>query len=162
MLDMGFIPSVEKMMNHPTMPSHENRQTLMFSATFPEEIQRLAGKFLNNYIFLAVGVVGGACTDVEQRFYEVKKFEKRKKLIEILKDHDPDGTMVFTETQRNADFLASLLSDTNFPTTSIHGARMQREREEALRDFKTGKMKILIATSVAARGLGIYNNYKNV
>lgn len=57
------------------------RQTLMFSATFPDDIQRLAGKFLNNYIFLAVGKVGGACTDVEQKFYQVAKYEKRSKLM---------------------------------------------------------------------------------
>lgn len=62
--------------------------------------------------------------------------------------------MVFVETKRNADYLASLLSETKFPTTSIHGDRLQREREEALADFKSGKMVILIATSVAARGLG--------
>jgi len=64
------------------------------------------------------------------------------------------GTMVFVETKRNADFLASLLSETKYPTTSIHGDRLQREREEALRDFKSGQMHVLIATSVAARGLG--------
>lgn len=58
----------------------------MFSATFPEEIQHLAGKFLNNYIFVAVGIVGGACTDVEQTFYKVSKFEKRPKLLDILKE----------------------------------------------------------------------------
>lgn len=58
----------------------------MFSATFPEEIQRLAGKFLQSYIFLAVGIVGGACTDVEQSFYQVTKFNKRQKLLEILNE----------------------------------------------------------------------------
>ena len=63
--------------------------------------------------------------------------------------------MVFVETKRNADFLASVLSNEGFPTTSIHGDRLQREREEALRDFKTGRMPILVATAVAARGLDI-------
>lgn len=62
-----------------------DRQTLMFSATFPEEIQRLATKFLkNDYLFLAVGIVGGACSDVEQKFYQVQKFDKRNKLTELL------------------------------------------------------------------------------
>lgn len=65
--------------------------------------------------------------------------------------------MVFVETRRSADFLASILSETEFPTTSIHGDRLQRQREEALSDFKSGKMKVLIATSVAARGLDIKN-----
>lgn len=58
----------------------------MFSATFPEEIQKLAGKFLHDYIFVTVGIIGGACTDVEQIFYEVDKFKKRNKLLEILKE----------------------------------------------------------------------------
>lgn len=76
-------------------------------------------------------------------------------LKQILEDCVGEGgVMVFVETKRNADYLASLLSETKFPTTSIHGDRLQREREEALADFKSGKMVILIATSVAARGLG--------
>lgn len=62
------------------------KQTLMFSATFPEEIQRLAAKFLHDYIFVTVGIVGGACTDVEQVFYQIEKFKKRNKLIEILNE----------------------------------------------------------------------------
>lgn len=68
-----------------------------------------------------------------------------------------DGILVFVETKRTADFLASLLSETKIPSTSIHGDRYQREREEAIRDFRSGKMKLLIATSVAARGLDIKN-----
>lgn len=157
MLDMGFMTDVEKIMTNETMPSKELRQTLMFSATFPSAIQELAGQFLNNYIFAAVGIVGGASADVEQTVFQVTKFQKRKKLQEILELSDPKGTLVFVETKRNADYLASLLSETTYPTTSIHGDRLQREREEALRNFKSGKMYILIATSVAARGLDIKN-----
>jgi probable ATP-dependent RNA helicase DDX4 len=159
MLDMGFIPKIEQMMNHPTMSDRKSRQTLMFSATFPEDIQRLAGQFLTNYVFISIGIVGGACSDVEQKFYEVNKFKKREKLQEILQESKPNaaGTLVFVETKRQADFIASFLSEMQFPTTSIHGDRMQREREEALADFKSGKMLILVATSVAARGLDIKN-----
>lgn len=127
----------------------------MLSATFPSEIQRLAGRFLRkNYIFLAVGVVGGACADVQQTILEVSKYDKRKKLLELLNANDPSGTMVFVETRRQADFLASYLSESEHPTTSIHGERLQRQREEALADFTSNAMKVLIATSVAARGLG--------
>lgn len=154
MLDMGFAPAVEAIMKIPSMPPTSNRQTLMFSATFPNEIQRLAGKYLHQYIFLTIGVVGGASTDVQQNVFEVKKFDKRTKLMEILNEADPKGTMVFVETKRTADFLASFLSESEHPTTSIHGDRKQSQREEALADFKRGKMKVLIATSVAARGLG--------
>lgn len=69
---------------------------------------------------------------------------------------DCKGTMVFVEQKRNADFIAVFLSEKNYPTTSIHGDREQPEREQALRDFKSNKMKILVATAVAARGLGLY------
>lgn len=154
MLDMGFLGTVEKLMDHQTMVGVGKKQMLMFSATFPQEIQRLAGKFLHNHAFITVGIVGGACTDVTQNFYEVTKFEKRNKLMEILNAEDPVGTMVFVETKRNADFLASFLSESKHPTTSIHGDRLQRQREEALRDFKVGRMKVIIGTSVASRGLG--------
>ncbi|XP_037042956.1 ATP-dependent RNA helicase vasa [Bradysia coprophila] len=157
MLDLGFMPNVNKIMNHPTMVKMHNRQTLMFSATFPEEIQLAAGEYLRDYIFVAIGIIGGACTDVEQIVYDVKKYDKREKLIKILDEADPTGTMVFVETKRDADFLASFLSETKHPTTSIHGDREQRQREEALAEFKAGRMKILIATSVAARGLDIPN-----
>lgn len=156
MLDMGFLPEIEKIMNNPTMPAIGDRQTLMFSATFPEDIQRLAGKFLKNYLFIRVGIVGGACKDVKQAIHKVTRFEKRNKLLEILKEGDCKGTIVFVETKRNADFLASFLSESEpgLMSTSIHGDRLQRQREEALNDFTRGKMKLLIATSVAARGLG--------
>ncbi|XP_033150896.1 ATP-dependent RNA helicase vasa [Drosophila busckii] len=154
MLDMGFSESMRKIINHPTM--RQEHQTLMFSATFPEEIQRLAGEFLTNYIFVTIGVVGGACSDVQQTIYEVNKFNKRSKLMEILRE-SADGTIVFVETKRGADFLASFFSETEFPTTSIHGDRLQSQREQALRDFKNGTMKVLIATSVASRGLDIKN-----
>lgn len=70
---------------------------------------------------------------------------------------DCQGTIVFVEQKRQADFIAAFLSELNYPTTSIHGDRLQPEREKALRDFKTKKMKILVATAVAARGLGIFN-----
>ncbi|XP_036341505.1 ATP-dependent RNA helicase vasa [Rhagoletis pomonella] len=156
MMDMGFKENVNTLMHHPTMRPMDERQNLMFSATFPEEIQRLAGEYLSNYIFITIGVVGGACSDVTQEIFEVKKFQKRSKLMELLGESS-DGTIVFVETKRGADFLASLLSETEFPTTSIHGDRLQRQREMALADFKSGKMKVLIATSVAARGLDIKN-----
>lgn len=154
MLDMGFKEAIEKVLRNPTMSPADQRQTLMFSATFPGEIQRLAGQYLKKYLFVTIGIVGGACSDVEQIIHKVTRFEKRNKLMEILNADDPKGTMVFVETKRNADFLASFLSESQHKTTSIHGDRLQRQREEALSDFTRGTMKVLIATSVAARGLG--------
>merc|ERR1712142_347819 len=158
MLDMGFMPEIQKCVENQDMPDKGKRQTLMFSATFPDDIQTAAQEFLNDYLFCTVGLVGGACSDVEQTFYEVAKFDKREKLEELLNDSDRDPnerTLIFVQTKKNADFLASHLSQEGLPTTSIHGDRLQREREEALYDFRTGTMPILVATAEAARGLDI-------
>ncbi|GIY56252.1 ATP-dependent RNA helicase vasa [Caerostris darwini] len=155
MLDMGFLPAIRKMVENSSMPERGSRQTLMFSATFPAEIQTMAAEFMHNYLFLTVGMVGAANADVEQTFFKVQQFDKRQKLLDILKESGTDRTLVFVEQKRNADFTASLCSQNNIPTTSIHGDRLQREREEALRDFRDGKMPVLVATAVAARGLDI-------
>nr|WAW12296.1 DEAD box helicase 4 [Gambusia holbrooki] len=156
MLDMGFEPDMRRLVVSPGMPSKENRQTLMFSATYPEDIQRMAADFLKpDYLFLAVGIVGGACSDVEQKFVQVTKFSKREQLLDILKITGTERTMVFVETKRQADFIAVFLCQEKVPTTSIHGDREQRERELALTDFRSGKCPVLVATSVAARGLDI-------
>ncbi|XP_006874710.1 PREDICTED: probable ATP-dependent RNA helicase DDX4 isoform X2 [Chrysochloris asiatica] len=158
MLDMGFGPEMKKLISCPGMPSKEQRQTLMFSATFPEEIQRLAGEFLkSNYLFVAVGQVGGACRDVQQTILQVGQYSKREKLVEILRNIGDERTMVFVETKKKADFIATFLCQEKISTTSIHGDREQREREQALGDFRSGKCPVLVATSVAARGLDIEN-----
>uniref|UniRef100_A0A8C1K314 RNA helicase n=1 Tax=Cyprinus carpio TaxID=7962 RepID=A0A8C1K314_CYPCA len=156
MLDMGFEPDMRKLVGSPGMPSKEDRQTLMFSATYPEDIQRMAADFLKvDYIFLAVGVVGGACSDVEQTIIQVDQYSKRDQLLEVLKSTGNERTMVFVETKRSADFIATFLCQEKISTTSIHGDREQREREKALSDFRLGQCPVLVATSVAARGLDI-------
>nr|XP_051709412.1 probable ATP-dependent RNA helicase DDX4 isoform X3 [Oryctolagus cuniculus] len=158
MLDMGFGPEMKKLISCPGMPSKEQRQTLMFSATFPEEIQRLAGEFLKStYLFVAVGQVGGACRDVQQTVVQIGQYSKREKLVEILRNTGDERTMVFVETKKKADFIATFLCQEKISTTSIHGDREQREREQALGDFRCGKCPVLVATSVAARGLDIEN-----
>ncbi|XP_078305903.1 putative ATP-dependent RNA helicase DDX4 isoform X5 [Panthera onca] len=158
MLDMGFGPEIKKLISCPGMPSKEQRQTLMFSATFPEAIQKLAGEFLkSDYLFVAVGQVGGACRDVQQTILQVGQYSKREKLVEILRNIGDERTMVFVETKKKADFIATFLCQEKISTTSIHGDREQREREQALGDFRCGKCPVLVATSVAARGLDIEN-----
>ncbi|XP_078405799.1 putative ATP-dependent RNA helicase DDX4 isoform X6 [Cetorhinus maximus] len=123
MLDMGFEPDMRKLVNSFDLPPKQNRQTLMFSATFPEEIQRLAADFMkSDYLFLAVGQVGGACGDVQQSILQVDQYSKRNKLVEILTNIGIERTMVFVDTKRKADFLATFLCQEKFPTTSIHGA----------------------------------------
>ncbi|CAJ0934481.1 unnamed protein product, partial [Ranitomeya imitator] len=158
MLDMGFLGDVEKLLASPGMPSKEERQTLMFSATFPNNIQRLAQKILKpDYVFVAVGQVGGACSDVEQQIIEVGEYEKRNKLLEILQSIGSERTMVFVKTKKKADFIAAFLCQEQIKTTSIHGDREQPEREKALTYFRTGQCPVIVATSVAARGLDIEN-----
>uniref|UniRef100_A0A8C9PH43 RNA helicase n=1 Tax=Spermophilus dauricus TaxID=99837 RepID=A0A8C9PH43_SPEDA len=148
MLDMGFGPEMKKLIYY----------SLLFSANFPEENQRLAGEFLkSNYLFVAVGQVGGACRDVQQTILQVGQYSKREKLVEILRNIGDERTMVFVETKKKADFIATFLCQEKISTTSIHGDREQREREQALGDFRCGKCPVLVATSVAARGLDIEN-----
>ncbi|NXL87803.1 DDX4 helicase, partial [Alectura lathami] len=158
MLDMGFGLAMKKLISYSDMPSKDKRQTLMFSATFPEEVQRLAGEFLKtDYLFVVVGNVGGACSDVQQNILLISQYSKREKLLEILHSIGDERILVFVETKKKADYIAASLCQENFTATSIHGDREQREREIALHHFRSGKCQILVATSVAARGLDIEN-----
>jgi ATP-dependent RNA helicase DDX3X len=131
------------------------RQTFMFSATFPREIQSLAGDFLTDYIFLAVGRVGAAASDVEQTVEYVENNHKLGFVIKMLNTIDDGLVMIFVETKRNADYIETQLINEGFPSTSIHGDRTQREREDALNTFRTGQTPIMVCTDVAARGLDV-------
>lgn len=163
MLDMGFQGDIDEIVRDPVMPLKSNRQTLMFSATFPIDIQQAAATYLKeDYLFLEVGIVGGACVDVTQALFEVPQFDKREKLQSLLQKAQispgkTEKTLVFVEKKQSADFIASLLCEESFLATSIHGDRKQSQREEAVRDFTAGRMTILVATAVAARGLDIPN-----
>ncbi|GAA5817664.1 hypothetical protein MFLAVUS_011215 [Mucor flavus] len=159
MLDMGFEPQVRNIVDGSDMPPSVNRQTLMFSATFPEKIQALARDFLKDYIFLSVGRVGATSENITQRFELLRDDEKRHKLLQILKEHEPEKglTLIFTETKRMADTVCEFLNDNRLSATAIHGDRVQSEREAALEMFKSGRTPIMVATAVAARGLDIPN-----
>ncbi|KAK6119925.1 hypothetical protein DH2020_046328 [Rehmannia glutinosa] len=159
MLDMGFEPQIRKIVQQMDMPPPGVRQTMLFSATFPKEIQRLAADFLSNYVFLAVGRVGSSTDLIIQRVEYVLETDKRSHLMDLLharSDHGKQAlTLVFVETKKGADSLEHWLCMNGFPATAIHGDRTQQEREYALRSFKSGKTPILVATDVAARGLDI-------
>jgi|GEM_PF-630900 len=155
MLDMGFEPQIRRIVEQEDMP--RDRQTFMFSATFPKEIQRLASDFLDNYVFLTVGRVGSAASDITQTVEYVEGPDKTPFLIRFLNTIEAGLVLVFVETKRSADSLEHTLSVEGFPTTSIHGDRSQWEREEALQSFRSGRTPILVATDVAARGLDISN-----
>ncbi|OZJ06962.1 ATP-dependent RNA helicase ded1 [Bifiguratus adelaidae] len=159
MLDMGFEPQIRRIVEQEDMPGVHDRQTLMFSATFPRDIQHLARDFLKDYIFLSVGRVGSTSENITQKLEYVEDEDKRSVLLDILHaSADQQGlTLVFVETKRMADTLTDFLLGHNFPATSIHGDRTQRERERALEQFRSGRAPIMVATAVAARGLDIPN-----
>ena len=158
MLDMGFEPQIRRIVEGEDMPGVNDRQTLMFSATFPRDIQVLARDFLKDYVFLSVGRVGSTSENITQKVEYVEDPDKRSVLLDILHTLPPNGlTLIFVETKRMADNLSDFLLASNFPATSIHGDRTQRERERALEMFRTGRTPIMVATAVAARGLDIPN-----
>ncbi|XP_035460317.2 ATP-dependent RNA helicase DDX3X isoform X2 [Scophthalmus maximus] len=175
MLDMGFEPQIRRIVEQDTMPPKGVRQTMMFSATFPKEIQILARDFLDDYIFLAVGRVGSTSENITQKVVWVEDTDKRSFLLDLLnatvipsevqesvteapeKPGKESLTLVFVETKKGADALEDFLYREGYACTSIHGDRSQRDREEALHQFRSGRCPILVATAVAARGLDISN-----
>lgn len=162
MLDMGFEPQIRRIVQGEDMPGVTERQTLMFSATFPRDIQMLARDFLKDYVFLSVGRVGSTSENITQKIEYVEDQDKKSVLLDILMgQRGSEGgmglTLVFVETKRMADTLSDFLMANNLPATSIHGDRTQREREMALQTFRTGRTPIMVATAVAARGLDIPN-----
>ncbi|XP_056146058.1 DEAD-box helicase 3 X-linked a isoform X6 [Lampris incognitus] len=175
MLDMGFEPQIRRIVEQDTMPPKGIRQTMMFSATFPKEIQILARDFLEDYIFLAVGRVGSTSENITQKVVWVEENDKRSFLLDLLnatvipsevqenvaeapeKPGKDSLTLVFVETKKGADALEDFLYREGYACTSIHGDRSQRDREEALHQFRSGRCPILVATAVAARGLDISN-----
>uniref|UniRef100_A0A6Q2XUE2 RNA helicase n=1 Tax=Esox lucius TaxID=8010 RepID=A0A6Q2XUE2_ESOLU len=158
MLDMGFEPQIRRIVEQDTMPPKGIRQTMMFSATFPKEIQMLARDFLEDYIFLAVGRVGSTSENITQKVVWVEEGDKRSFLLDLLNATGKESlTLVFVETKKGADALEDFLYREGYACTSIHGDRSQRDREEALNHFRSGRCPILVATAVAARGLDISN-----
>jgi len=156
MLDMGFEPQIRRIVEEEDM--RRGRQTIMFSATFPREIQQLAQDFLTNYIFLSVGRVGAANEKITQTVRYVDDHLKVRYLVKMLEEQTEAGlTLIFVETKRMADELEDHLHREGFPVVSIHGDRAQNEREEALRLFKAQELPIMVATGVASRGLDIPN-----
>ncbi|UJR36051.1 hypothetical protein I4U23_028788 [Adineta vaga] len=154
MLDTGFEPDIRRL-EELGIPSKDERCTSMFSATFPAEVQRLAKAFLrDNYLFLVVGTMGGANEDIAQTIQEVPQANKKERLFQLLEENlKGERCLIFVETKRSADYIGTLLSQKNFMSTTMHGDRTQRQRYEAVQQFSNGKCPILVATSVAARGL---------
>ena len=150
MLDMGFLPDIKRILKH--VPT--KRQTMLFSATFPKEIERLAAQTLRNPKRVSIGLTRPAHT-VAHTLYPVPQHLKRKLLTKLLKQTDTKSVLVFTRTKHRASRLAKQLASTDYKVTSLHGNRSQNQRTSALRGFKQGTYQIMVATDIAARGLDI-------
>lgn len=158
MLDMGFEPQIREIIESFNMPPPSDRQTLMFSATFPKEIQRLARSFLKkDYVYLTVGRVGAAAETVEQNFLHIEEMDKMRELVNVLSNVETDRTkaLVFVKRKVDVDEIVRELNNAGIRALSIHGDKNQQQRERALRRFKNGEASVLVATDVAARGLDI-------
>eukprot|EP00747_Dinoflagellata_sp_TGD_P192829 gnl/TRDRNA2_/TRDRNA2_58219_c0_seq1.p1 gnl/TRDRNA2_/TRDRNA2_58219_c0~~gnl/TRDRNA2_/TRDRNA2_58219_c0_seq1.p1 ORF type:complete len:633 (-),score=126.14 gnl/TRDRNA2_/TRDRNA2_58219_c0_seq1:80-1837(-) len=156
MLDMGFEPQIRQIVQKSDMPTPEaGRMTLMFSATFPKPMQKLAQEFMRNYIWIGVGQVGGAVDTVEQSFVLANQQQKPAEAVKLLKQNPNDSTLVFVAMKRTAAWLQEHFGQNGISAMPIHGDMAQPEREQSLKAFRSGQVKVLVATDVAARGLDI-------
>ncbi|KDR79061.1 hypothetical protein GALMADRAFT_224313 [Galerina marginata CBS 339.88] len=153
MLDMGFEPQIRKIVSQ----IRPDRQTLMFSATWPKDVQKLANDFLKDMIQVNIGSMELTANHNIQQIVDVcSDFEKRNKLIKHLDQISAENAkvLIFVATKRVADDITKYLRQDGWPALAIHGDKEQRERDWVLSEFKAGRSPILIATDVASRGLG--------
>ncbi|VDK40175.1 unnamed protein product [Taenia asiatica] len=152
MLDMGFEPSLRRIVSQ----VRPDRQTLMWSATWPKEVRSLAREFLGKYIQINIGSEDlHANHNIKQNVEVIRESEKYGRLVELLKDFGRSKAIVFVETRRRADELMYRLRDRGFNVAAMHGNKQQREREAILGDFRNSRITTLVATDIAARGLDI-------
>lgn len=151
MLDMGFIQDVRKLIR--IIPSE--RQTLFFSATMPPQIAKLAADMLYDPIRVEVTPVSSTAERIEQYVYFIPKPKKAKLLVHILREKSKERTLIFTRTKHGADRVARELKKANINASAIHGDKSQTSRQAALSNFKIGKLKVLVATDIASRGIDI-------
>ena len=151
MLDMGFIHDIKRIV----AMLRKERQTLFFSATMPQEITRLADSMLRDPARVAVTPQASTVDRVEQRVILTEKSAKPNLLVDVLKTEKTDRVLVFTRTKHGADKVVRALQKSGFGAEAIHGNKSQNQRERVLADFRTGKLRILIATDIAARGIDV-------
>ena len=151
MLDMGFLPDIRRILRK----LREDRQTIMCSATFPNEIARLARGMLRDPEQISVGAVAKPVDTVRQTLYTVLPGAKMRLLVKILREQHIPSALIFLRTKRHTDRVAKALHKAGFKAQAIHGDRSQSQREKALEGFRSGRYQLLIATDVAARGLDI-------
>ncbi len=153
MLDLGFIVPIRKIVSNISA----RRQTLFFSATMPKEIDSLARAMLKDPIHVAVTPVATTAERVEQKVIFVEAARKRHMLAQILRDTSMERTLVFTRTKHGADKVTQHLEAVGQSAAAIHGNKSQPQRERALAAFRDGRIKVLVATDIAARGIDVDN-----
>ena len=151
MLDMGFAPQIQRIV----ATIHPYRQTLLFSATMPPEVEALARKYLRKPMVVQVGRRSAAATTVKHFVYPVPKQRKAELLAELLKQEAMDSVLVFTRTKHGADRVVRHLELVGVNADALHADKTQGQRESALQRFKDGKTRVLVATDIAQRGLDI-------
>ncbi len=151
MLDMGFIHDIRKIIA--ALP--RQRQNLLFSATFSDDIRKLAKGLVNDPVEISVTPRNAAAPTVEQWIHPVDKKQKSALLTQLIRDNDWQQVLVFSRTKHGANRLARYLDEKGIRAAAIHGNKSQGARTKALADFKRGKVKVLVATDIAARGLDI-------
>ena len=158
MLDMGFEPQIRKIIEQ----IRPDRQTLMWSATWPKEVRQLAEEFLTDYMQINVGSLQLAANHNILQIIDVcQEHEKETKLMTLLQEigaEDENKTIIFAETKRKVDNITRAMRRDGWPAMCIHGDKAQPERDWVLNEFRSGKAPILVATDVAARGLGKSKN----
>jgi len=151
MLDMGFIADIKRLL--PMLPVR--RQTLFFSATMPNSIVALSKSMLDNPRRVEVTPVASTVDTVEQCIYFVEKPEKKKLLVDLLRKEEDNSVLVFSRTKHGADNISRTLKKAGIQSEAIHGDKSQGQRQRALANFKEGKIKVMVATDIAARGIDI-------
>lgn len=151
MLDMGFIPDVKRILSH--LP--KQRQSLFFSATMPKNIVTLSQQILVNPKKIAVDPVSSTAETIQQYLYTTNRDSKRDLLVHILKDQKINQVLLFSRTKHGADRIVRNLQKKKINCAAIHGDKSQNQRQKALKEFKAGKIRVLVATDIAARGIDI-------
>jgi ATP-dependent RNA helicase RhlE len=151
MLDMGFLPDVRRIID--ALPRH--RQTLLFSATMPPEIEQLSRSIMRDPVRVAVSPPHRPPPSIRHEVYPVPQHLKTPLLVHLLGREDMMSVLVFVRTKRRADRVARQMGAARFPVARIHGDRSQSQRETALEGFRSGRHQVLVATDVAARGLDV-------
>ena len=151
MLDMGFLPDVEQIIQY--VPARQ--QTMLFSATMPPEIRRLASRYMNEVVRIDSAPPATPASGITHRVYAVPKSLKNQLLVQLLHDEPVQSALIFTRTRRGADHLSNYLERKSMSVARLHSDRTQGQRQRALKGFRNGEYKILVATDIAARGLDI-------